>query len=759
MRLLGLALFTLLVMGLIQFALLKDEETAELMTRLNDDRILHDLVSELPADACDMRAQATRHTFIVRESDTWTALAGSPGYQKAHFNLPKDVRVESGVLVLNLDAQLQTDGIARLRVAVNGARRGEVILTEGESRHTVRVNLLPADLTKSVLEVGLAAHGRFPKMSCQAAWDGGMVVRIEPTSRIELTTSEPLSSLEDRLRATGNPVQMIWPEDSSSTQLGRLLRFAADQRARGTRAEFQTAVDSCPAAVALSATDLDHADRIVARAAPVATESWPLEIAREGPLSQAKFFEYRTEWRFPYDLRTTPGAELPTRFDLEMKLLGLGATESWMLSVTLNGHAVFAERIEASTTDVLRHIDLPAELQGFSNMLEVQLINAEPQHSEACVAGVPVMAQLERGTMLHGGISAQDPMPAAFINALPETLDLQVSTELNAAEATASVKFLAEAFGENMRWQPVEAISPTSDGAAELIWRTGIVAAAERHLEVEDRAVWLVWPKLRDETTAPYGLVRVTSPEDIAHYPLMEGARIAAIVTLPAPAQDELAAGLALPEGPVSEEDAVEIMAPNGVPTPQVISPFDVLLEQPLEPGLPGEVTAGFAPIQVEDIQVTQMRPSPGQAPQAGSLPQDVLAQDDLEALLHAPDAVDAAPRVFGAPAQLSPGGTSMIRPSPQAMDAAPTQPLHPAFLPALPKGAALEPGLRPAATGSATGPASGAETVSVARSPRPARRPAQVTALAAARQSAGAPEPLRIDGSTIVTLTFQSRD
>lgn len=531
MRLLGLALFTLLVMGLIQFALWTDRDTSVRLVGSLDssERIVHDLVSDARASV-PARLGGVTHTFVVRERDTWNALAGSPGYHKARFNLPRDARAESGTLFLDLSAQLQDEGIARMRININGERRGEVVLPEGQTEHRIEMNLLPSDLTSSVLEVSLAATGRFPQLTCSAHWSGGMVVRVEPTSRVELKTAAPLATLEDRLRATGDPVRMVWAEDVGPVDMARVLRFAVDQNARGRGPMF--ALDKANAVV-LSAADLDQADAIVETALPMPAPTWPLDVTQIGNLGAAKFFEFSTSWRIPYDLRATPDAELPTHLDLDFSLLGLQETEKWMLSVVLNDKAIHTERLIDAPERMTRTVPLPVDEQGFSNVIEVKLINAEPRSGLECLSGVPVMAQLENGTRLRGGVAPADPLVSDFITALPATLELEVASPLNAAEATTAMAFLSDTFGGSKSWQPVHRMSPDTAGGVQVVWRNHVPDLATKLMAAPDRDIWLVWPTLAGDLGTPYGLKRLATAHDIAVYMAQDGARIAALVSLP----------------------------------------------------------------------------------------------------------------------------------------------------------------------------------------------------------------------------------
>jgi hypothetical protein len=736
MRLLGLALFTLLVMGLIQISLWKSGDVASVAPAqgVRIDRTLHDLGSELPPGARTAQAQDRKYNFVVRERDTWSALVGSPGYHKARFNLPRDVRVESGVLLLDLDANLQKEGIARLRVAINGERRAEVILPEGDTTHTIRLNLLPTDLTHSVLEVSLSAQGRFPETSCEQDWTGGMIVRVEPSSRVELTTTEPLTTLEDRLRATGDPVQIVWPEGGASMEMARLLRFAVDQNARGARSQFVPADQTQRLAVAMDSADIDTAEAMLVPVAQEAAE-WPMAVAASEQIGAARFFEFSTDWTIPYDLRSTPRAELPTHFDLDMSLVGLHAAETWMLSVMLNDRALHTERLENNVTSVRRSVPLPPEGQGFANKVQVRLINSEPQSGQNCISGVPVMAQLERGTRLRGGVVSPDSLHTAFLAALPKTLDLQVSGALNAAEATTAVQFMTDAFGPDMQWTPRgDAVRSDTAGSVRLMWRADVAAAATDLLAVPDRDVWLVWPHLAGRLEAPYGLMRVTDADQMSAWPLQEGARIAALVSLPA--RNAVAAVAALDGGDIAAalHSAADVVArASDAPTQPVSVPYAIQDTQ-LAP-LPADRGAALPAVTGADLGQALI------APELGQTPIVIPARADP---------APAAAQIPAAPAR------------PATAQAAPDVPLAAADIPRAPR-SAVDP--------AATRPQRMARAAPQDRSSRPLRRPAEAhppqtsAPRTVARVAPDAPvaavkgrlyNPLALDAASIVTLSFQ---
>lgn len=532
MRLLGLALFTLLVMGLIQFALWTDRDTTSrgLGPLAQADRVLHDFASDVGGR--DARPGSRHHTIVVREEDTWGALAGSPGYHRARFNLPREARVEVGTLTLDLTSQLQEEGVARLKININGQRRGELVLPEGKSEHRVTLNLLPADLTQSVVEVTLAANGRFPTAVCTARWSGGMVLRVEPTSHLDITTEAPLTSLGDRMRVSGDPARVVWDAGLGPDTMARMLRFAVHKGTLGGDVEFVAPQAAEGGAVVLSSDDLDVADEPVAATIAPAPNQWPMQPAAGSSLWDAKFFEYRTNWRIPYDLRSTPNGTLPTHFDFDMSLVGLDQADRWMLSVVLNGRAIHTERLSENVTRIARSVALPAEHQGYANVLELRVMNDEPRSGVTCLSGTPVMAQLEAGTRLRGGALSADADVADFGAALPDDLSLVVASAFNAAEATSAVQFLSEAFGAATRWTLGAASERHAPGTVQLILRNTLGQAVAQARDSGAHDLWVLWPRLGNETDAPYALVRITPETDLGAHIRADGGRIAALVSL-----------------------------------------------------------------------------------------------------------------------------------------------------------------------------------------------------------------------------------
>ncbi|SOH92414.1 hypothetical protein SAMN06273572_101259 [Monaibacterium marinum] len=533
MRILGVALLTIFLFALARFVFLQPDVQG--LVGLNrEDRISHDLVSSLPPEACEVTEGVNQHTFIVRESDTWTALAGSPGYNAVSFNMPKSVQVVSGILILDVATNLQPESVGRLRVNVNGERRGEIILEEGVSSREIRVDLLPSDLTHSQLEVNLAAFGAFPSTICQSSWNGGMIIRIEPSSRIELVTEGPLEDLNDRLRSTGNPYQMQWPETHVGTNYEQLIAFGVDQRLRDIRTNFvPVAAQRCPTAVVMTDEDLLVADHIMQNARrEYDRPTWPIYFALDDANREARFFSYETAWRYDYDLRTTPKAEYPTDLDIGMTVSGLQPDAEWLVSVTLNDQSIFAERFSGDTLEIERSIALPQSMHQFSNNIEIRLISSDIDQDGICVGGSTIMAQLHASTALQGGVPAPNAIIGNFINALTGVIQLDVSNDLNAAEASSTVEFLADTFGERTQWTATN--TPDLTGAfVHIVTRRELEQRVSEMTAIHpDHNFRLVWPSQSAPGELPYNQVAMNALS-VSDFLLNEGPRIIAIVAIP----------------------------------------------------------------------------------------------------------------------------------------------------------------------------------------------------------------------------------
>lgn len=216
-----------------------------------------------------------------------------------------------------------------------------------------------------------------------------------------------------------------------------------------------------------------------------------------------------------------------------MSLVGLDQADRWMLSVVLNGRAIHTERLSKNVTRIAHSVALSTAHQGYANVLEMRVMNDEPRSGVTCLSGTPVMAQLEAGTRLRGGALSSDADVADFGDALPDDLSLVVLSAFNAAEATSAAQFLSEAFGAAPRWTlGVVAAKRHAPRTVQLILRNTLGQAVAQARDAGTHDLWVLWPRLSDETDAPYALARFTPETDIGAHIRADGGRVAALVSL-----------------------------------------------------------------------------------------------------------------------------------------------------------------------------------------------------------------------------------
>lgn len=536
MRILGLGLLTILLVALLRFTLITPDIASFVGLESTDGRRTYDLALQDAQEECLPPGSGTLHTFPLRERDTWNALTGAPGFTSVSFDLPRQANVIGGALILDIAAELQEEAVARLRINVNGERRGEIVLAAGRADSEIRIDLRPRDLMQGTLDVSLATVGTFPQRMCEPGWNGGLIVRIEPSSRVELRTDGPLTDIGDRLLVSGSPQRLVWPSaGAGETGAVDLVAFAVDRRVRGLQSVFvpQTQ-DSCSGAIALEPSDLAALSRSQpSPGADVVPADWPVSVARTGPNATARFFGQSEIWRHAYDLRAMPDAEYPTALDLRMRVAGLTGDAAWLLSVTLNDSLIHSERLTGNTLDIVREVALPFELQAVSNRLDVRIVKADGRDLAICVgAETTSTAQMLPTTKLLGGVAPDDPSLGEFLSAVTGPVQLRLSDMLTATDATGAVDFLADTFGGRVLWRsegPVDPALPyvhvTTGGDLEAQFDSMRETWANHDF-------WFAAPQRAENGDLPYRLIPLSRSTG-SDVDLGEAPRIGAIVATP----------------------------------------------------------------------------------------------------------------------------------------------------------------------------------------------------------------------------------
>lgn len=414
------------------------------------------------AATADDQPEPTRLWISRPERDTWMGLAGFPDQYALRFPIPAGVTYENGRLELAFDAQLTENGDGRLTIAVDGVRRGEIVLNHGRQTHEVNIELSPDDLLGRSLEVLLSGIGttNSGQICPTNAANSGSAITLLPSSGLALYTFDPVDSPRIRLASLAEPIRVDLGE-TVSDQAAAVWGAQALARA-GIATQL---VQNEPADVAISplggravAFDGDGAlvlagqagldELIAARSAlldpPSLPHVWPVSAQALGAETTVRNFRGSRRWSLPYRIADLDGGRMPTHFDLALRPSVLAGNADWVVRVALNGNLLKTGRFGASTELITMPVELPIDKQGLRNEITVELIDTSPNDS-ICRTGPDAQAQLLPETIL----SADGVQPATGWGAMVRTLaqmdavGLGVEAGLSAADALDARAMLA----------------------------------------------------------------------------------------------------------------------------------------------------------------------------------------------------------------------------------------------------------------------------------------------------------------------------
>jgi len=154
-------------------------------------------------------------------------LSGFPSFGSLQFNLPVDARPVSGRLDLDFTSLVAADVEGVLRVSINGEKRTDFLLQEGENERSLQLQLTSNDLTSSLLSVGLSLQGRGPIAECSVDDAIAAVVSIDGNSGLNLELADGATSARDRLSLWGDRFPVSWPAGTNDDFGANTLRQAA----------------------------------------------------------------------------------------------------------------------------------------------------------------------------------------------------------------------------------------------------------------------------------------------------------------------------------------------------------------------------------------------------------------------------------------------------------------------------------------------------------------------------------------------------
>lgn len=375
---------------------------------------------------------------VARPNQTgWVGLAGFPDQTEVHFPMPRLGGYIDGRLDLLFDVQLAQGGDGLLTINVNGEKRNEIVLNTGNNGYEVSIPLRPSDLLGERIVVGLAARGttNSGQICPTESANSGSAISLLPESALVLSTLQDVNDPETALIAAPEPLQLYLGQDLRAqtvavwaaqhmARAGVLSRLVDDPLTPGRI--IVTDEDDAPvqldpggnivlngAAGVARAVSFHRADTI----APAVLTNWPIRADQLTTETMVRNFRGSKRWVLPYKIADLPGGLMPTRLDLALRTSLLAEDYQWVVRVSLNGNLLQTSRLPGSEPDIRLAVDLPVDLQGLSNSLQVELIDTSPNQS-ICRAAPDAQAQLLPETSL----TASGPQPDAGWGAMVRKL-------------------------------------------------------------------------------------------------------------------------------------------------------------------------------------------------------------------------------------------------------------------------------------------------------------------------------------------------
>lgn len=405
-------------------------------------------------------------------------LSGLPSYAGLEFRLPVDARSTSGDLDLAFTSLVADDVEGVLRVSINGVKRADYLLNEGEQTDALQIQLTPAELASGVVSVGVSLQGRGAIAECTSDDAIAAVVNIAGTSGLRLNLSGAPESARDRLALWGDRIPVSWSSELSAGDASSAVRGAAILHSKGYRPLFTS--DGVTLEELLSFAG--EADRRTSFSVPA---SYPIALVSDPTNEGLRKFTHRTNWRYAYDAGDLPEGRLPSALDLRMQVGPATSRLDRDVTVTLNNRLLFSRRIGSDVDRVNQSIAIPAAMQSTSNALEIS-VSAYDTDDLRCGDIAQSVAELLPETVLRAG----DTGAAGELETLRGLLTRSGSVALTADGLSApdakAAAFLLSALGPDT-WEA----SADSQSASMRVMSNG--AAANNTQIAQGRTGWIVY--------------------------------------------------------------------------------------------------------------------------------------------------------------------------------------------------------------------------------------------------------------------------
>ena len=349
------------------------------------------------------------------DADLWTGMTGFPGTTQAVFHLPRDLEVTRAQLQLVVATEMVQTGEGQLRILIDGIERHALAVSPGETRRELDFDLTAEDLSDHRIVVTLSGQGTTRLgVSCPGGPTGaGVVVEIDPTSRVMLQHAGGRVSAADRLVASAQPLLLghalpeggtawpIWMAQFMSRMGARTVLVTQSAEAEATRtaeAIRHGSQEGAPILIPASASGAMQIVELMGGAWPeVYDAQWPVPVSTlRADMRTAPFSGSRT-WSISYRLADLPGAQLPDRLELELTATKLDEDSGWGVVVMLNGDILETSRHGGASDRISLSVALPSEAQAMMNRIDVSLVAPEARNG-GCPPGA--MAQLRPGSAL-----------------------------------------------------------------------------------------------------------------------------------------------------------------------------------------------------------------------------------------------------------------------------------------------------------------------------------------------------------------------
>lgn len=363
-------------------------------------------------------------------------LSGFPSFGGLQFNLPVDARPVSGRLDLDFTSLVAADVEGVLRVSINGEKRTDFLLQEGENKRSLQLQLTSKDLTSSLLSVGLSLQGRGPIAECSVDDAIAAVVSIDGNSGLNLELADSASSARDRLSLWGDRFPVSWPAGTNGDYAANTLRQAALLEAKGYKPVFMP--------TGTQTFDLNALSNEAKSRREVQTYVvYPITIANDAANRGLKRFSRKVNWRYAYDAADLPGENLPGAVDIRMKV---GPTKSTLvrdITVSVNDSLLLSRRLDGDAEQFNQSVIIPASAHRQTNVLEIS-VSANDPNAKGCGNIAQSVAELLPTTVLRSSNAGITGPLSDLQKLVVEASGVNIAAkDLTVAEASAATHLIA----------------------------------------------------------------------------------------------------------------------------------------------------------------------------------------------------------------------------------------------------------------------------------------------------------------------------